>query len=154
MQNSSVILNGVITPVSDKVSSKTVATVESNHQLMETLKGTVDWVFVDAPCSGTGTLRRNPDLKWRFSTEKLQKLVQLQRDIFSEALQYLRPNGNIVYGTCSILCEENQEQLAYFMDKHNLTLRGQPLQTFPTVRGMDGFYGAVLGRNIKKKKRQ
>jgi len=104
-------------------------------------KKTADWVLVDVPCSGTGTLKRNPDLKWKFSQAALDRLVQEQREIFEEALQYLRSGGKIVYATCSLLPDENERQTAYFQEKFGLTLL-QELRT--SVHEMDGFYGAVL----------
>ncbi len=69
----------------------------------ERLLGKMDWVLVDAPCTGTGTLRRNPDMKWKFQKETLDRLVQEQRTIFKTALNFLAPRGKIVYATCSVL---------------------------------------------------
>lgn len=115
--------------------------------MLQKLQGKCDWVLVDAPCSGTGTLRRNPDMKWRFTSETLPRLVQEQRQIFAEALKYLKPNGRIVYATCSILKPENEEQIQYFMQQHNLKLHSEPLLTVPTPGGMDGFFGAILCKN-------
>lgn len=107
-------------------------------------KKKMDWVLVDAPCSGTGTLRRNPDMKWRFNTAMLERLRGQQRTIFESALSYCKPGGHIVYATCSILPEENSEQIAHFMRVYNLSLVGEPLQTLPSPGKMDGFFGAVL----------
>jgi len=84
------------------------------------LKGSMHWVVVDVPCSGSGTYRRSPDSKWRFSLEALNALVKLQRQIFAEALKFLRPDGRMVYITCSVLREENEDQLEYFMRTHDL----------------------------------
>lgn len=108
------------------------------------LKRRMDWVLVDAPCSGTGTLRRNPDMKWRFDPEKLPSLVEEQRMIFEEALKYLKPQGHIVYATCSVLPQENEDQIAYFVEQFKLKLVGEPFATFPRKGGMDGFFGAVM----------
>lgn len=112
------------------------------------LKGTMDWVLVDAPCSGTGTLRRNPDMKWRFDPSKLAPLLEEQREIFKKALEYLKPDGKIVYATCSILPDENEEQVAYFERVFQLALAEPLLVTFPEEGGMDGFFAAVLKRRI------
>ncbi len=109
----------------------------------EHLKGKMHWVLVDAPCSGSGTLRRNPDLKWRFRTENLVELCALQRRIFAEALTFVRPGGAIVYATCSVLPQENQEQKAYFCQHHGLKQRSEFL-SIPQRAKMDGFYGVVL----------
>ncbi len=108
------------------------------------LKGKMDWVLVDVPCSGSGTLRRNPDLKWKFSPEMLSRLVAEQRAIFSEALTYLAPNGKIVYATCSILPEENEQQLQFFNQTYGLESVGIPFKSLPIKGGMDGFFGAIL----------
>lgn len=124
-----------------------------NYQLLQhtsphlaKLKKKMDWVLVDAPCSGTGTLRRNPDMKWKFHTEMLNRLIGQQRMIFEKALSFLKPDGRIVYATCSLLKEENQDQVAHFLTTYSLAMEGNPFQTFPTLGGMDGFFGVVLKR--------
>jgi 16S rRNA C967 or C1407 C5-methylase (RsmB/RsmF family) len=106
----------------------------------------MDWVLVDAPCSGTGTLRRNPDMKWKFDEEVLPRLIGQQRMIFEKALSFLKPDGYIVYATCSLLKEENQHQLEHFLSTYSLKLEGEAFQTLPTRGGMDGFFGVVLKR--------
>lgn len=113
------------------------------------LIGKMDWVLVDAPCSGSGTLRRNPDMKWKFSEEMLKRLIHEQREIFKEALEYLAPQGKIVYATCSVLPQENDEQIVYFRDLLHLDLCQRPLRTFPQEGGMDGFFGAILKRSTE-----
>lgn len=104
----------------------------------------MDWILLDVPCSGTGTLRRNPDMKWRFYPDMIDNLVKEQREIFDKAIKYLAPDGHIVYATCSILPEENQKQISYFIEKYNLKLASLPFFTFPKKDGMDGFFAAVL----------
>ena len=104
----------------------------------------MDWILLDVPCSGTGTLRRNPDMKWRFYTEMIDNLVKVQREIFDNTVKYLAPGGHIVYATCSILPDENQKQISYFIKKYNLKLASLPFFTFPEKDGMDGFFAAVL----------
>ncbi len=112
----------------------------------ETLKGRMDWVLVDAPCSGSGTLRRNPDMKWKFSSELLERVVQEQRKIVTEALDYLSPKGYLVYATCSILPQENEEQVAFFEKELPLLCIKPPFSSTPQKGGMDGFFGAVFRR--------
>jgi 16S rRNA C967 or C1407 C5-methylase (RsmB/RsmF family) len=112
------------------------------------LKLKMDWVLVDAPCTGTGTLRRNPDMKWKFDEEMLMRITAEQKQIFEEALSYLKPDGHIVYATCSVLPQENQMQAAYFLEKFSLTQVGEPFTSFPHPGEMDGFFGVVF----KKKK--
>lgn len=108
------------------------------------LFGKMDWVLVDVPCTGTGTYRRNPDLKWKFTNDFLERLVTLQREIVKNALAYLRPGGSLVYATCSLLKEENEEQVAHFISELPLELQGAPFRTHPLPGGMDGFFGAVM----------
>jgi len=107
------------------------------------LKKKMDWVLVDAPCTGTGTMRRNPDMKWKFDEATLPRLVGQQRTIFEKALSYLKSGGRIVYCTCSILKEENQEQTEHFIKTYNLK-QESVFQSLPSEGGMDGFYGVVF----------
>jgi 16S rRNA C967 or C1407 C5-methylase (RsmB/RsmF family) len=111
---------------------------------LSSLKGKMDWVLVDAPCTGSGTWRRNPDMKWRFESSMIEELVAKQRKIFEEALNYLAPKGQIVYVTCSLFPEENGEQVSYFMEKHGLRVVGEPFQSLPQVGQMDGFFSVTL----------
>lgn len=110
----------------------------------EKIRGKMDWVLVDAPCSGTGTLRRNPDAKWKLLPEDIQNLVTLQREIFTQALTFLKPRGSLVYATCSLLKEENEEQIAYFINQFSLELVKPAFKNTPVEGGMDGFFGAIL----------
>jgi 16S rRNA (cytosine967-C5)-methyltransferase len=118
----------------------------TGERQLKLLKGRMDWVLVDAPCSGTGTLRRNPDAKWRLEPEAIERLVSQQRQIVGAALPYLKPGGRLVYATCSLLPEENQEQLTYFSSSYGLQPIGLPFQCQPEPGGMDGFFAAVLTR--------
>lgn len=111
---------------------------------LKLLKGKMDWLLLDVPCSGTGTYRRNPDLKWKFDDALVSRLVQEQRTIFEESLIYLKPKGKIVYATCSVLKDENEEQIAYFQEKFGAKLEHPPFSSLPKEGAMDGFFGAVL----------
>ena len=111
------------------------------------LKKKMNWVLLDVPCSGSGTLRRNPDLKWKLSLETIQRLREEQRKIFEQAIEYLHPEGRIVYATCSILPEENQEQLTYFQKHYSLAIDKPPFESLPEKNAMDGFFAAVLRRS-------
>ncbi len=121
-------------------------TVLANDPKLKKLKKKMDWVLVDAPCSGTGTLRRNPDMKWRFNLEMLKNLIGEQRTIFEKALSYLAPTGKIVYATCSILKDENEQQVNHFLKTYNLEPVQPFFQTLPEPQSGDGFFGAVLKR--------
>lgn len=106
-------------------------------------KTSMDWVIVDVPCSGTGTYRRNPDLKWKFDAINFPSLIEEQREIFDQAFQYLGTGGTIVYMTCSILPDENEHQITYFQEKYGLKVV-QKFQTLPLLNGMDGFFAVAL----------
>lgn len=116
------------------------------HPQLKKIIKKMDWTLVDAPCSGTGTLRRNPDQKWKFSLSLLERLSLQQREIFDKALTFVKPKGHIVFSTCSILSEENEEQLEFFLKKYPLTLT-HTFQTLPTFDGPDGFYAVSLQYN-------
>ena len=111
--------------------------------------GRMDWILLDVPCSGTGTLRRNPDMKWKLKPETILRLVDEQQKIFHQSLKFLHPNGKIVYATCSILPEENERQVEHFMKKYHLKLESPLFQSFPKDGEMDGFFCAVLSRMQK-----
>jgi len=106
-------------------------------------KNKMDWVVVDVPCTGTGTFRRNPDLKWKFDASRLENLILEQREIFQEAFSYLHPHGTIVYMTCSILPQENESQADYFQNNFGLEVV-ETFQTLPIQGGMDGFFAISL----------
>ena len=82
------------------------------------LEGKIDRVLVDAPCSGLGTLRRNPDLKWRQSPESVRAMQAQQQSILAQASRLLRPGGRLVYATCSLLRQENEDVAAAFGQAH------------------------------------
>lgn len=109
----------------------------------KTLKGKMNWVLADVPCSGSGTLRRNPDMKWKFSLPSLEKLFEEQREIFADALTYLAPGGTIVYATCSVFPQENQQQIDFFTKNYPLLCQKQ-FQSSPKNGEMDGFFAAEL----------
>ncbi|MCC5832123.1 MAG: RsmB/NOP family class I SAM-dependent RNA methyltransferase [Chlamydiales bacterium] len=117
------------------------------HPHLETLKKKMDWVFVDAPCTGTGTLRRNPDQKWKFSFALLNRLVGQQRMIFERALSFVKPGGHIVYATCSLLRPENEKQVAHFIETYNLQMEGEPFVSLPSYGEMDGFFAVSFKTN-------
>lgn len=107
-------------------------------------KKKVDWLLADVPCSGTGTLRRNPDAKWKIDSAMIDRLILQQREIVHSALEHLKDEGRFVYATCSILPEENEQQVAYFLKTYPLVLDSEPLSLLPEERGMDGFFAAVF----------
>ncbi len=118
------------------------------HPRLFVLKNKMDWVLADVPCSGSGTYRRNPDMKWKANGEMLERLVLQQREIFSQALSYVKPGGKIVYATCSLFTAENREQVEFFLKTHPLELIGDPLSILPSRGGPDGFFAAVFSKKI------
>ena len=142
--------------------------IDSEHDpKIKRLAGKIDRVLVDAPCSGLGTLRRNPDLKWRQSPESLDELAPKQASILASAARLVKAGGRLVYATCSILEVENEAIVKAFLETHpdfvlvpaskvladqkiNLDT-GEYLSLWPHVHGTDGFFAAVLER-LKPKK--
>ena len=127
------------------------------------LAGKIDRVLVDVPCSGLGTLRRNPDLKWRQSAESVTELARKQFGILAGAARLVKAGGRLVYATCSILSEENEEIVTAFLSDHPeykrvsaeriLTRQGIPLacgevlHLTPHEHNTDGFYAVALERS-------
>jgi 16S rRNA (cytosine967-C5)-methyltransferase len=95
-----------------------VAIAHERDERIKRLKGKMDRVLVDAPCSGLGTLRRNPDLKWRQSPQDVAELVLKQQAILASAARLVKPGGRLVYATCSLLPQENEAIAAAFGDAH------------------------------------
>jgi 16S rRNA (cytosine967-C5)-methyltransferase len=111
------------------------------------LAGRAHAVLVDAPCSGTGTLRRNPDLKWRFDEENLANLNIQQASILKAASQLVRPGGALIYATCSLLRSENQDQIDKLLAEDSKWKRDvEDMVLLPHISGTDGFYAARLIR--------
>ena len=126
------------------------------------LAGKLDRVLVDAPCSGFGTLRRNPDLKWRHGPGAIDELAAKQRRILDAAARLLKPGGRLVYATCSILQEENEGVADAFEAAHPAFMplscagllaaqrievdSGPRLRLWPHVHGTDGFFAAAFQR--------
>ncbi|MDP2811935.1 MAG: RsmB/NOP family class I SAM-dependent RNA methyltransferase [Rhodocyclaceae bacterium] len=135
-----------------------------NDSRVKRLAGKIDRVLVDAPCSGLGTLRRNPDLKWRQTPESVVELTAKQADILAGAARLVKAGGRLVYATCSLLPEENEAIVDAFLAGHEDFARisasevllaqgiacgaqsGDDLRLLPHVHGTDGFYAAVLER--------
>jgi 16S rRNA (cytosine967-C5)-methyltransferase len=134
-----------------------------NDAKVKRLRGKIDRVLVDAPCTGLGTLRRNPDLKFRHSAESIAELNAKQRSILAAAASLVKPGGRLVYGTCSLLTEENEDIVNEFLAAHSefklvpvsgvlkrqgvdIAGMGEYLQLQPHVHDTDGFFAAVMER--------
>jgi 16S rRNA (cytosine967-C5)-methyltransferase len=94
------------------------ALTSERDQWVKRHAGTFDRVLIDAPCTGTGTWRRNPDAKWKLKPEDLAELEQIQRSILDSAWRLAKPGGRLVYATCSLLAEENEAQVDAFLAAH------------------------------------
>ncbi len=130
-------------------------------QKIKRLAGKADRVLVDAPCSGLGTLRRNPDLKWRQDEKSIAELTVKQASILDAASTLVRPGGRLVYATCSLLAEENDAIVAAFLEKHpdfsllpangilgkqGIACDGDVLRLLPHKHNTDGFFAAAMER--------
>lgn len=135
---------------------------EPAREAIADLRGKADRVLVDAPCSGTGTFRRKPDARYRLTSEDLQRYVSLQSELLESFSGLVKPGGRLVYGTCSVLREENEGVVEEFLRRHSeysvlpavevlgpglaRTTRDGFLRLAPHLHGTDGFFGAVLVR--------
>jgi 16S rRNA (cytosine967-C5)-methyltransferase len=128
---------------------------------LASLEGRMDLVFVDAPCTGSGTWRRHPDTKWRFTPEQLARRMAEQDKVLAGAHRFVKPGGRLIYVTCSLLVEENEDRIAAFLaltpDFRVIPATGPAdgflspagyLRVTPRTAGTDGFFVAVLRRRI------
>jgi 16S rRNA (cytosine967-C5)-methyltransferase len=122
-----------------------------------------DRVLADVPCSGFGTLRRNPDLKWRRGEKDIQRMSELQLSILGNVSAYVKEGGILIYSTCTVFHEENEDVLEKFLEGHpefqldrmdkalpekfHLFIRNGYFKTFPQKNEMDGFFAARLIKN-------
>lgn len=109
------------------------------------LLGRFDRVLIDSPCSGLGTLRRQPDLKWRLKPSFLHRIRTTQAEILCRYAQAVRPGGVVVYATCSILPSENHLLVRSFCEESGFSLIGER-SISPAETGFDGFYAALMRR--------
>lgn len=112
----------------------------------EELMESADAVIADVPCSGLGVIRRRPEIKWKMTGETIRELVLVQRGILENASRYVRKNGKLLYSTCTISREENEEMTARFMRTHPDFSKVTEQQLFPDTDHSDGFYFCVMKR--------
>ncbi len=142
--------------------------VHGNLDALDSLKGQMDLVLTDAPCTGSGTWRRRPDAKWRLNDQQLERRVQDQKDVLESAKQYVKPGGRLAYVTCSLFAEENTRQVARFLTGNADFSEVAPQAIWDTIvadagevepvfpshgavfsplsTGTDGFYVSILQR--------
>lgn len=119
-------------------------------KVIQRLENSFDRVLIDSPCTGLGTLRRNPDIKWKLTPKQLDTACELQKDILFRYSKMCKPGGVMVYATCSILKRENEDQVKGFLN----SAAGKPWsllsehRVWPHTHGFDGFYAAVLKRSL------
>lgn len=114
-----------------------------NNQSIKTYEAKADKLLLDVPCSGSGVIRRDVDTKWKLQPEHLERNIQLQRDIFARYSKMLKPNGTMVYATCSIFKSENEAQVAWFLAENpNFVLEAE--RRLNPSGNNDGFYMARL----------
>jgi 16S rRNA (cytosine967-C5)-methyltransferase len=120
--------------------------IESSKTIKK-LKESADRVLIDAPCSGLGVLKRNPDAKWKLQPEFIENIKKTQAEILESYSKMVKVGGKLVYATCSILPSENQEQVSKFLaNNQNYTLEKEN-KILASTSGYDGFYMALIERN-------
>ena len=136
-----------------------------NDKWVKKHKEMADVVLIDAPCTGTGTWRRSPDSRWNLTQESVDNLTELQQSILQSAKRLVKPGGRLLYATCSLLNEENEQQVTKFLEanddfetvdfdlpkslasnQYQIQANGHQLRTFPALSGTDGFFVACMQR--------
>lgn len=113
----------------------------------ESLKQWADIVLIDAPCSGLGTLKRNPEIKWNIAPERLKELQQIQRKLLHDATLFIKSGGSLIYATCSILPSENQQQIEWFLSQES----DYTLQAMETISARESSFDGFFMARMKKK---
>ena len=125
------------------------STPASVTDMIKKLHERADRVLIDAPCSGLGVLKRNPDAKWKLKPEFIDNIRKVQAEVLESYAPIVKPGGKLVYATCSVLPSENQEQVKKFLTTEigkNFTFV-QDKKVLAHESGYDGFYMALLTRN-------
>ena len=117
--------------------------IESSKTIKK-LKESADRVLIDAPCSGLGVLKRNPDAKWKLQPEFIENIKKTQAEILESYSRIVKKGGKMVYATCSILPSENEEQVAKFLKNNSDFTKVKENKVLPSKSGYDGFYMALL----------
>ena len=116
--------------------------------LDESLVGKADGVIADLPCSGLGVLKKKPDIRYRMTREQQEELSRLQRQILSNACQYVKPGGTLLYSTCTVNKIENEDNTAWFLENHREFSLAKERQIFPGESCGDGFKHAKMIRRL------
>lgn len=118
----------------------------NSSKIYKRMNGTADQVLLDVPCSGLGTLRRNPDIRWKLTEADLNRLRTLQQDLLERYSPLLKTNGTMVYSVCSILPSEGEQQIQRFIRNHDIFNLKIEKRYWPDTDRTDGFYIAQLER--------
>ena len=118
----------------------------TSSKVIKRMNETADRLLLDVPCSGLGTLRRNPDIKWKLISEDLKRLTILQQGLLDKYCIITKPNGRIAYSICSILPSEAEEQVELFLKNHTDFRLLNEKRYWPDIDGTDGFYVALIER--------
>lgn len=118
--------------------------VQDASNYVPTCKERYDKILLDVPCSGFGVIRKKPDIKWTKTREDIEELKRIQRKILETCSEYLKPGGRMVYSTCTILKEENEEQIDYFLANNKRFTLIEKINLYPNVNNTGGFFIAVL----------
>lgn len=118
----------------------------ADHGPLPFREATFDAILIDAPCSGLGTVRRDPDIKWKRSPGDLPRFAAAQRQLLARAAPLIRPGGCVVYSTCSSEPEENEQVVGAFLDAHPRFRLDRTHQTLRFRDGLEAFFGAILRR--------
>jgi 16S rRNA (cytosine967-C5)-methyltransferase len=119
-------------------------------KVIKKLQEKADRVLIDAPCSGLGVLKRNPDAKWKLQPEFIDNIRKVQAEVLESYSRIVKPGGKLVYATCSVLPSENQEQVKNFLENTEMGKNFKFLKDtkiLASESGFDGFYMALLERN-------
>ncbi|MGB5243639.1 MAG: methyltransferase domain-containing protein [Lutimonas sp.] len=127
----------------------TIKPIESNKTIKK-LHNSADKVLIDAPCSGLGVLKRNPDAKWKLQPEFIEEIKKTQAEILQNYSSMVKPGGRLVYATCSVLPSENEEQVKKFLTQNSEFSLVEEKKISPAKTGFDGFYMALLAKKELK----
>ena len=120
----------------------------SSSKTIKKLKNSADRLLIDAPCSGLGVIRRNPDAKWKLNKNQIEQIKVTQKELLDQYCDILKTGGKMVYATCSILPSENEKQVTSFLEKHLEFKLLKELKVSPSKSGFDGFYMALIEKIV------
>lgn len=124
--------------------------VIDSTKVIKKLRNSADRVLIDAPCSGIGVIKRNPDSKWKLKPEFIENIIKTQAEILEVYSKLVKSNGKLVYATCSILPSENENQVQAFLKKNPDFQLMKEKKVSPAKSGFDGFYMALLQKAENK----